>query len=113
MAEAITVQVCYAPPGQVWQRSVTLPAGSTLAQAIASSGFQEDFPEVDPEAAGTGVYGRRRSLDHVLHEHDRVEIYRPLVFDPKESRRRRAEHKQSVSGRAPRKSAGPAGKGVG
>ena len=89
----IAVSVCYTDTDAVWMRELVLPAGSTVADAIEASGFRRDFPGIDPAQSGTGVYGRRRDLDHVLHEHDRVEIYRPLVFDPKESRRRRAEHK--------------------
>jgi len=91
--QTIAVAVCYARPGDVWLRELRLPAGSTLAQALAASGFHDDFPEVDPERQGVGVYGRKRPLDHVLRDRDRVEVYRELVFDPKESRRRRAVHK--------------------
>lgn len=94
MAEmGITVSVCYAQPGNIWLRELRVPAGCTLAQALAASGFHDAFPEVDPERHGTGVYGRSRPLGHVLQDHDRVEVYRELVFDPKESRRRRAAHK--------------------
>ncbi|MBX6317540.1 RnfH family protein [Pigmentiphaga sp.] len=99
-AEAIPVSVCYADVGRIWQRELSLPAGSTVADAIEASGFRREFPEVDPARSGTGVYGRRRPLEHVLHPHDRVEIYRPLVFDPKESRRRRAAHKAAAGQRA-------------
>jgi len=96
---AISVSVCYADVATVWQRALTLPPGATLADAIEASGFRQAFPGVDPAQTGTGVYGRRRPLEHVLHDHDRVEIYRPLVFDPKESRRRRAEHKAAIDRR--------------
>ncbi|WP_425570294.1 RnfH family protein [Pigmentiphaga soli] len=96
----IEVTVCHAPTGQPWLRTVRLAAGATVARAIEASGFRQAFPDVDPERAGTGVYGHARPLDHVLSDHDRVEIYRPLVFDPMESRRRRAAHK-AAKGRRP------------
>ncbi len=89
----IHVQVVYARPDRVWQHDVTLAEGSTVADAIAASGFAKAFPQVDPLAAGVGVFGVRREPGYRLADGDRVEIYRPLVFDPMESRRRRAQHK--------------------
>ena len=99
---SVAVSVCYADAAETWLRELVLPQGATLADAIRASGFHQAYPDVDPAQAGTGIHGRRRPLDHVLHDHDRIEIYRPLVFDPKESRRRRAAHKASagVKGRA-------------
>ncbi|MDX3905617.1 MAG: RnfH family protein [Pigmentiphaga sp.] len=94
---SVSVCVCYAAAGGVWMRDLVLPQGATLGEAIAASGFCREFPQLDPQQCGTGVYGRRRGSDYVLHDHDRVEIYRPLVFDPKESRRRRAEHKAATA----------------
>lgn len=94
----VAVSVCYADATETWLRELVLPQGATLADAIRASGFRQAHPGVDPAQAGTGVHGRRRPLDHVLHDHDRVEIYRPLVFDPKESRRRRAAHKAASAG---------------
>jgi len=94
----VAVSVCYADASETWMRELVLPRGATLADAILASGFRQAYPGVDPAQAGTGVHGRRRPLDHVLHDHDRVEIYRPLVFDPKESRRRRAAHKAASAG---------------
>ncbi len=89
----IDVAVCYALPNQIWQRNVRLPRGSSIRHALEASGFAADFPAVDPYTSGVGVYGKLRDPQFQLHEGDRVEIYRPLVFDPMESRRRRAQHR--------------------
>jgi len=93
-AETIAVLVCHARPGHAWQRAVRLRAGATLEDALRASGFGQAFPGVDPWDAGVGVYGRRGAPGTPLHDGDRVEIYRPLVFDPMESRRRRAARRR-------------------
>jgi len=95
----LTVEVCYAHASGVWRKSVRLSAGAQLGEALEASGFMQAFPDVDPRQAAVGIYGLKRDLDHVLHPGDRVEIYRPLVFDPKESRRRRAQHRAARAGR--------------
>ncbi|ANN66869.1 RnfH family protein [Bordetella bronchialis] len=102
--QAVAVWVCHARPHDAWQRQVELPAGATAAEAIAASGFMQDFPGVDPWRAGVGVFGRVVQPGYTLHDGDRVEIYRPLAFDPMESRRRRAAHRarKSLSGKPPR-----------
>lgn len=90
----LRVEVCHAPARQgVWLRVLDLPAGATVADALRLSGFGDAFPDVDPWRAGVGIFGRRVKPDHALEEGARVEIYRPLAFDPMESRRRRAAHK--------------------
>lgn len=92
-AGGLTVTVCYAEAARAWAWTVTVPAGATIADAIAASGYAAAFPGCDPYASGVGIYGVKRPAAHVLENGDRIEIYRPLVFDPKESRRRRAAHK--------------------
>ncbi|ARP81500.1 RnfH family protein [Bordetella genomosp. 8] len=89
----LTVWVCHARPHAAWQRELRLPAGATARDAIAASGFAEAFPAIDPWTAGVGVFGRAVQPAQPLRDGDRVEVYRPLVFDPMESRRRRAAHK--------------------
>lgn len=90
---SIQVLVCYAEPRRAREWAVELPAGATVADALAASGYGHAFPGQDPFTSGVGVFGVRRGPEHLLTDGDRVEIYRPLVFDPKESRRRRAAHK--------------------
>ena len=94
MAEAtIEVQVCYALPDSSFLRSLSVPAGTTIGQAVAQSGLLQAIPGIDLAINMVGIYGKRKPLDAVLHEHDRVEVYRPLQADPKEARRRRAGNK--------------------
>ena len=97
MADLLRVQVCYAMPQRQLLVDVELPAGSTLHGAIKASGLLQQAPEIDLSVWRVGVYGKLKALDAVLRDHDRVEIYRPLIADPMEARRRRA------SKRAPRK----------
>ena len=94
MAEAdITVQVCYAMPDSTFMRSLSVPVGTTIGQAVTQSGLQQAIPGINLAINLVGIYGKRKPLDTVLHEHDRVEVYRPLLADPKEARRRRASSK--------------------
>lgn len=97
--DEIRVQVCYACPNRSLLREVVLPPGATLQSAIERSGLLHDVPEIDLTACRVGVFGKLKPLDAVLREHDRVEIYRPLVADPKESRRKRARKKDAAAGR--------------
>jgi len=94
MAEAgITVQVCHALPDSTFLRSLRVPAGTTIGQAVAQSGLLQAIPGIDLAINMVGIHGKRKPLDTVLREHDRVEVYRPLQADPKEARRRRAGNK--------------------
>ena len=92
-SEQIQVSVCCAAPAQEFLRALSVAVGTTIAQAIAASGVLTDIPGIDLAVQPVGLYGKKCALDTVLREHDRIEIYRPLVADPKESRRRRAEKK--------------------
>ena len=90
--------VVYATPAGVWERAVTLAAGATLGDAIAASGALEAHAELRGRELDLGVYNRPRSGAHPLRDGDRVEIYRPLIVDPKEARRVRAEVKRRRKG---------------
>jgi putative ubiquitin-RnfH superfamily antitoxin RatB of RatAB toxin-antitoxin module len=83
------VEVVYALPRTARTVRLELPAGAKLRDALASCGF-----EVNLEKHAFGLFGKRAGLDHPLAEGDRVEIYRPLVVDPKEARRRRARRRR-------------------
>lgn len=93
MAETVRVEVCYALPDTVFRREFGLPAGATLRDALEASGLLDVHPNIDLSTVRTGIYGKARPLDTVLRANDRVEVYRPLIADPKESRRRRAVKK--------------------
>jgi len=95
--DTLQVQVCYAGPGAIFLEEVTLPAGATLEQAIHASKLLAQAPEIDLATCKFGIYGKVRSLDTVLRERDRVEIYRPLLADPMEARRRRVAKKQKAA----------------
>jgi len=87
----ITVSVVFALPERATEIELALPAGATVGEAIARSRIAERHPEVDFSRAATGVFGRRVRRDAVLADGDRVEIYRPLLADPKDARRQRAK----------------------
>jgi putative ubiquitin-RnfH superfamily antitoxin RatB of RatAB toxin-antitoxin module len=91
--------VVYATPAQVWEREVSVPAGSTLADAVAASGVLDEHGELREGAVDLGVYNRPRPGSEPLRDGDRVEIYRPLRVDPKEARRVRAEVRRRRKGR--------------
>ena len=91
MAEQlIAVEVCYPLPGKQEQVRVRLPAGSSLQQALESSGFLVKYPEIDIKKNKFGIWNKLSKPDAVLRDFDRVEIYRPLIADPKEVRKQRA-----------------------
>ncbi|MBN3805437.1 RnfH family protein [Paraburkholderia sp. Ac-20336] len=102
MSARLSVEVCYALAGAQTLIALELPAGATLQQAIDASGILRRFPSIDLAMQKVGVFGKLRPLDTVLADHDRVEIYRPLLVDPKVSRQRRVEKTRkagSIEGR--------------
>lgn len=90
MADPISVEVIYALADRQEVARVKLPGGSTVQQAIDASGLLAKHPEIDPAKNKVGVYARLVKPDAVLRDRDRVEIYRPLIADPKEVRKQRA-----------------------
>lgn len=93
MAE-IDVEVVYALPQRQWVLKLRVAEGATVAQAIDQSGIAWRVPQVQLEGASFGVFGELRAADAVLRDGDRVEIYRPLLADPKDVRRERAAAKK-------------------
>ncbi|ABI57251.1 RnfH family protein [Alkalilimnicola ehrlichii MLHE-1] len=95
MAEQMmTVEVAYAEPDEQVLLTVEVPEGATVEEAIERSGVLQRFPDIDLDGVNkVGVFGKLRKRSDVLRPYDRVEIYRPLQADPKESRRRRAAGK--------------------
>ncbi|MBI3897829.1 MAG: RnfH family protein [Gammaproteobacteria bacterium] len=84
------IEVAYARADVQAVATVQLPTGATVEQAIIASGLVARFPEIDLTQAAVGIYGTRAKLSDSVADGDRVEIYRPLLIDPKEQRRRRA-----------------------
>jgi putative ubiquitin-RnfH superfamily antitoxin RatB of RatAB toxin-antitoxin module len=88
-AMTIRVEVAYAEPRRQFLRALDLPAGATVADALAASGLAEEL-SLDTAALTVGVWSKPVTRDRRLDAGDRVELYRPLKADPKESRRHRA-----------------------
>ena len=86
----ISVEVAYATPGRQVVIPVDVPPGTTAVEAIERSGICQQFPDIDPISARIGIFGHVVQWDQELQEQDRVEIYRPLLVDPKEVRRKLA-----------------------
>lgn len=89
MAESLTVEVVCALPDSSIVRSVRLAAGATVATAITASGIERAVAQT-LDIHRVGIFSRRVTADTCLRDGDRIEVYRPLVLDPKEARRRRA-----------------------
>lgn len=91
MSREIQVEVVYALPQKQYLRQVKLEEGSTVEQAITASGLLELRDDIDLKQNKVGIYSRPVKLADKVNDGDRVEIYRPLIADPKELRRQRAE----------------------
>lgn len=81
------IEVAYARPDIQVVVELEVPAGATAADAIRRSGLLARYPEIDLGKNGIGVYGEPADLERPLRDGDRVEIYRPLLIDPKAARR--------------------------
>lgn len=103
--DVLDIDVVHAQPDSVWHRHVQLPPGSTLGDALTASQAAQAL-SLSPEALRVGIFGLERPLGHLLADGDRVEIYRPLRFDPMESRRRRAAHRQAARNKGAESTAG-------
>ena len=87
----INIEVVYALPDEQTLLKKAVPEGATVLEGILASGLLEKFPELDVSAHKLGIFGKLTKPDTVLRDKHRIEIYRPLIADPKEVRRRRAE----------------------
>lgn len=92
----IHVEVAYALPQVQMLIPLDVPEGTTLEEAVRLSGLPEKFPEIDLANNKVGIWNKAAELTVVLREKDRVEIYRPLIADPKEVRRKRAEEGKAM-----------------
>ncbi|HRD93667.1 MAG TPA: RnfH family protein [Accumulibacter sp.] len=97
----LSIDVIYALPGKQQLISLKLPDGSTARQAIEASGLLQKYPEIDLARNKIGVFAKLTKPDAPLRDQDRVEIYRPLIADPKEVRKQRA-----AAGKVMKKGAG-------
>jgi putative ubiquitin-RnfH superfamily antitoxin RatB of RatAB toxin-antitoxin module len=102
--ETIRVEVVYPLPHKQEIIQVKLPQSATVRQAIEASGLLQKYPEIDLTKNKLGVFAKSAKPDAVLRDQDRVEIYRPLIADPKEVRKQRA-----AEGKVTKKGAGEGG----
>lgn len=91
MSEFILIEIIYTSPRTQTVLRLKAPAGATVAQAIELSGILVRHPEIDFSKNRLGIHGKLTKPDTALRDRDRVEIYRPLLADPKQARRKRAK----------------------
>lgn len=104
MSAMIHVEVVYALPQRQERVELRLPEGATVRDAIEASGLLAKYPDIELERKNKlGVYAKLVKADAALHDRDRVEIYRPLIADPKAVRKKRADE-----GKVMKKGGGPA-----
>ena len=92
----IRVEVVYAKPGEQVLEQLRVSAEETIESVIRRSGFLERFPEIDLNSNKVGIFGKAAALSGRLRDGDRIEIYRPLIADPKEARKKRAAEGKSM-----------------
>lgn len=90
-AAQATVEVVCAEPERQTLRTLQVPVGTCVQEVIAQSGILQAHPDVAVQPLRVGIFGRRVDLQAVVSDGDRIEIYRPLVADPKDSRRARVQ----------------------
>ena len=83
------IEVVYALPDRQELIAVDLPSGAILSDAVMASGLQQKYPDIEAGVTPAGIFGKRADWDAALEDGDRVELYRALIADPKEQRRRR------------------------
>ena len=92
------VEVAYALPDKQSLISLEVEKGTTLKEAIEASGILDSFEQIDLTKDRVGIFSKFATLDTVLREKDRVEIYRPLIADPKQVRKERAAEGKAMRG---------------
>lgn len=91
MNKILKIEVAYANPSEQRIVNVEVEEGSTIEAAISRSGILAVFPEIDLSKQKVGVFSKPRELTDLVNDGDRIEIYRPLIIDPKEARRAKAK----------------------
>ncbi|HEU0188938.1 MAG TPA: RnfH family protein [Gallionella sp.] len=96
MSGKINIEAVYALPDEQTLFRQSVPEGATVAEAIELCGILEKYPGIDLAANKLGIFGKLAKADTLLRDKDRIEIYRPLIADPKEVRRKRAEEGKAM-----------------
>lgn len=92
------IEVAYALPEKQSLITLELEEGVTIKEAIEASGILEEYKQIDLSKDRVGIFSKFATLDTVLREKDRVEIYRPLIADPKKVRQERAAKSKAMQG---------------
>jgi putative ubiquitin-RnfH superfamily antitoxin RatB of RatAB toxin-antitoxin module len=96
MTQKIKIEIAYAKPETQLLVSLYVDEKSTVEEAIKQSGILDQFPEIDLAQNKVGIFSKLVKLDTLLQDKDRIEIYRSLLADPKEIRRKRAEEGKTM-----------------
>lgn len=89
--QKINVEVVYAYPDKFFLKKLQVPQNTTIQNIILLSGILEKYTEIDLQENKVGIFSRPAKLNETVDDGDRIEIYRPLIADPKEIRRKKAE----------------------
>lgn len=87
----LEIEIVYGLADRQVLKSMTVAEGTTVREATLKSGLEVEFPELDLQQSPLGIFGKAVKDETVLRDGDRIEVYRPLLIDPKEARRKRAE----------------------
>lgn len=96
-SEMIQVEVVYALPHEQRVLKLVVEQSATVEEIIRTSGILQMYPEIDLAVNKVGIFSRNVKLDAKVRDKDRIEIYRPLLADPKEIRRKRAEQAKAAA----------------
>jgi putative ubiquitin-RnfH superfamily antitoxin RatB of RatAB toxin-antitoxin module len=108
--EAIRIEVVYPLPHEQLLLAAQISNGATLREGILASGVLERYPELSLDTLRAGIFGKLAKLDETLRDRDRIEIYRPLIADPKAVRKQReADGKRMKKGGGAEADAGEVG----
>ncbi|EEW12474.1 RnfH family protein [Vibrio mimicus] len=99
-SEMIQVEVVYALPHEQRVLKLVVEQSATVEEIIRTSGILQMYPEIDLAVNKVGIFSRNVKLDAKVRDKDRIEIYRPLLADPKEIRRKRAEQAKAAAAQA-------------
>jgi protein rnfH len=90
----LKIEVVYGLPDKQVLKKMNVQNGCTAREAVCQSGLDEIFSELDLQTAPLGIFGKSVKDETLLRDKDRIEIYRPLLIDPKEARRKRVQNQE-------------------
>lgn len=94
IAVMLEIEIVYGLPGKQVLKKMNVQNGCTAREAVCQSGLDEIFSELDLQTAPLGIFGKSVKDETLLRDKDRIEIYRPLLIDPKEARRKRVQNQE-------------------